>query len=89
MVNTEIVQNDDGYQIKEPKQETVEQAAETIALYSNSDFIKGAKWQAERMYSEKEVIVLLQKYRFDLSSGTTPVIGDTTGVWFQQFKKKI
>ena len=34
--------------------------------------------QQQRMYSEEEVIVLLQKYRYDLSSGKTPNIGDTT-----------
>ena len=47
----------------------------------------GAKWQAERMYSEEEVIELLQKYRYDLSSGKTANIGDTTKFWFEQFKK--
>jgi hypothetical protein len=47
----------------------------------------GAKWQAERMYSEEEVINLLQKYRLDLSSGKTPNLGDTTKYWFKQFKK--
>jgi hypothetical protein len=52
------------------------------------DFIEGAKWQAERMYSEEEVIVFLQKYRIDLSSGKTPNLGDTTKQWFEQFKKK-
>jgi hypothetical protein len=51
-------------------------------------FIDGAKWQAERMYSEEEVIELLQKYRYDLSSGKTPNIGDTTKYWFEKFKKK-
>ncbi len=42
----------------------------------------------ERMYSEEEVITLLQKYRYDLSSGKTPNLGDTTGFWFEEFKKK-
>ena len=52
-------------------------------------FIKlGAKWQQKRMYSEEEVIVLLQKYRLDLSSGKTPNLGDTTKQWLEQFKKK-
>jgi hypothetical protein len=40
------------------------------------------------MYSEEEVIVFLQKYRIDLSSGKTPNLGDTTKQWFEQFKKK-
>jgi hypothetical protein len=46
------------------------------------------KIPAEKMYSEEEVIKLLQKYRYDLSSGTTPNIGDTTKFWFDQNKKK-
>jgi hypothetical protein len=46
------------------------------------------KIPAEKMYSEEEVIELLQKYRYDLSSGKTPNIGDTTKVWFEKFKKK-
>lgn len=83
--------------------ETVEEAAERLAKdhcskrvnTNTTEFqvqqliLKGAKWQAERMYSEEEVIRLLQKYRFDLSSGTTPIIGDTVPGWFEQFKKKV
>jgi hypothetical protein len=88
---------------EEPKQETLEEAAErlyptTIDSFTDNGFdlsererlifIIGAEWQAERMYSEEEVIELLQKYRFDLSSGKTANIGDTTKFWFEQFKKK-
>jgi hypothetical protein len=50
-------------------------------------FITGAEWQAERMYSEGEVISLLRKYRFDLTSQKTAIIGDTAPLWFEQFKK--
>jgi hypothetical protein len=39
-------------------------------------------------YSEEEVIELLQKYRFDLSSNKTSNLGDTTKQWFEQLKKK-
>ena len=85
--------------IKEPltqekhKQETLEEAAKKYKDLKLPDdlfdgFIAGAKWQAERMYSEEEVIELLRKYRYDLSSGKTPNIGDTTKYWFEQFKKK-
>jgi len=51
--------------VKEPKQETLEEAAkrytkEEIGLGFYPDieiaFEKGAKWQQERMYSEEEVI---------------------------------
>jgi hypothetical protein len=57
----------------EPLQETIEEAAENYR-------------QPERMYSEEEVIILLQKYRYDLSSGKTANLGDTTSIWFEQFK---
>jgi hypothetical protein len=46
------------------------------------------KEQDKKLYSEEEVIKLLQQYRYDLSSGKTSNIGDTTGLWFEQFKKK-
>jgi hypothetical protein len=35
------------------KKETIEEAAERMALHCDNDFIKGAKWQAEKMYSEE------------------------------------
>lgn len=84
------------------KNETIEEAAERLiredpdfevegfSPYQNgklNGFIQGAYWKQERMYSEEEVIILLQKYRFDLSSGITPNIGDTTVYWFENFKK--
>jgi hypothetical protein len=46
------------------KQETLEEAAERMwndpneELTSKSSFIKGAKWQAEKMYSEEETLNL-------------------------------
>jgi hypothetical protein len=76
------------------EKETLEEAANNWIkntsefLSVKNGFIEGAKWQAERMYSEEEVIELLQKYRLDLSSGKTANIGDTTKFWFEQFKKK-
>lgn len=42
-------------------------------------FIKGAKWQAERMYSEEEVLELLRKAHF---------VEQNIEEWFQPFKKK-
>jgi hypothetical protein len=44
--------------------------------------------QQQQCYSEEEVIKLLQQYRYDLSSGKTSNIGDTTGLWFEEFKNK-
>ena len=79
--------------------ETLEEAAERYADYSNdyvpmsfgdkfnettkTDFIAGAKWQAERMYSEED---LRNAYRW----GTTVNHGtkEHFNEWFEQFKKK-
>jgi nicotinamide riboside kinase len=49
-------------------------------------FIEGAKWQAERMYSEEEVIDLLQKMNDwpTICEGRSDI-----EEWFEQFKKKI
>ena len=52
---------------EEPKQETLEEVAETFLPHSEIEhdtdfiigFIAGAKWQQERMYSEQEVLHLL------------------------------
>ena len=41
---------------EEPKKETLEEAAECKSHHSEEDFIRGAKWQAERMYSEADMI---------------------------------
>ena len=54
---------------KEPKQETLEEAAENNSKKGKSidgiggrylGFVDGAKWQAERMYSEEEVRIIIQ-----------------------------
>jgi hypothetical protein len=60
-------------------------------------FIKGAKWQAERMYSEDEVIVLIEKalthndYELcgSLVTKDSEIRTANFGVWFEQFKKKV
>lgn len=63
-------------------------------------FIKGAKWQAERMYSEEEVVELLNfvSKEYNISNGigwfhTHKSIEDVSSKevldkWFEQFKKK-
>jgi hypothetical protein len=75
------------------EQETLEEAAEnyekihggSYSIGVGKAFKCGAKWQAERMYSEEEVIDLLQEMndyptifegRIDIKE------------WFEQFKKK-
>ena len=54
---------------------------------ANMEFIEGAKWQAERSYSEKEVIRILIKAYEDVGKRKIPnqvVLAN----WFEQFKKK-
>jgi hypothetical protein len=53
----------------------------TPIAVSKIDFIAGAKWQAERMYSEKEVIKIVEKSR---ETGLTAEYLLLT----EQFKKK-
>ena len=46
-------------------------------------FIEVAKWQQERMYSEEEVIAILENF-----SSTFDLITITPKQWFEQFKNK-
>jgi hypothetical protein len=78
---------------KERKQETLEEAAEkwnekqtTLEFGKPHNapnrikaFINGAKWQAEKMYNEKEVLELLRKSHF---------VEQNIEEWFEQHKKK-
>ena len=48
-------------------------------------FIEGTKYQAERRYSEEEVLDLLHRRSFHL---THKKDNKTTKEWFEQFKKK-
>jgi hypothetical protein len=75
----------------EPKQETLEEFAKRKYLSRLDNFEKvdfkdgvfeGAKWQAERMYSEEEVKDLILKFNND-----KPGIYDASE-WFEQYKKK-
>jgi hypothetical protein len=79
---------------KEPKQETLEEAAKEgynnmpfgIGLIKRrSVFLLGAKWQAERMYSrmysDEEVLELL------LSSPGPYLTDEEIKEWFEKFKK--
>jgi hypothetical protein len=52
------------------------------------DFTKGAKWQAERMYSEEEVLDLLNKREDYLDSEDNIFDYQSINQWFEQFKKK-
>jgi len=72
--------------LEEPKQETLEESAENYEnkdqhQRSKLDFIEGAKWMKERMYSEEEVLQLLLRLQQTESY-------DNLYDWFEQFKKK-
>ena len=77
---------------EEVKQETLEDAAERESQLGEYDrsfestrknyFIKGAKWQQERMYSEDEVKHIISEA---LQSALVTVDLEQ---WFEQFKKK-
>lgn len=77
---------------KYEKQETLEEAAEYHVKmqypmgvekeYVINDFIAGAKWQAERMYSEAEVLQLLLRLKQTESY-------DNLYDWFKKFIKNI
>jgi len=71
--------------LEEPKQETLEQASWRFNPLKKLDgeflraaFIKGAKWQFERMYSEEDLRTawMAAKNSSDFNE------------WFEQFKKK-
>ena len=83
---------------EEPKQETVEEAAErlwldsTSQLTSKNSFIEGAEWQAERMYSEEDLISFARFYFREEFNSTMQNSDKSTDEilqeWFNQFKKK-
>jgi hypothetical protein len=70
---------------EESKQETLEEANWKVLSTKDDTFYNGAKWQAERMYSEEEVLEILNKRVFDLKHKKDT---KTTKEWFEQFKKK-
>ena len=81
---------------EEPKQETLEETAEKFYPPKTTDlicspklvrdaFVAGAKWQAERMYSEEEVHNILKSYKNNKPKIYLKVFYDE---WFEQFKKK-
>jgi len=79
--------------MKSLERRTVEEAAEIYSKKSSAsvfqeehkrDFIAGAKWQAERMYSEEEVLELLLKSKIETSN----LYYEDMKEWFEQFKKK-
>jgi hypothetical protein len=67
---------------------TLEDAAERHYINcipsDRHSFINGAKWQAERMYSEEEVKEILEATLIEYSDIVLADIPE----WFEQFKKK-
>jgi hypothetical protein len=65
--------------------ETLEEANWKVLGTKTDTFYNGAKWQAERMYSEEEVLELIWKYE----TRQTSMVGySNVKKWFEQFKKK-
>jgi hypothetical protein len=91
--------------LEEPKQLTVEEVAEKYCLINNipidqmivkndrscefetpiTMFIKGAKFQAERMYSEEEVHQIIESYQNIMENNP---VHTSYNKWFSQFKKQ-
>jgi hypothetical protein len=69
------------------EQETLEEAAANLAdpnLCKTDNWIAGAKWQSERMYSEEEVKQIIDATLIEHSDFVLADIPE----WFEQFKKK-
>ena len=107
VISTEAKQRAENYMslkgALEPKQETLEEAAEILYPFAfggignvendkKNHFIKGAKWQQERMYSEED---LKEAFKGGGKMSWTDVNQETQEPyyydfkeWFEQFKKK-
>jgi hypothetical protein len=85
---------------EEPKQETLEEFSKRISNDESNKNISldyqdgifyginvGAKWQAERMYSEEESIQKIIDY-VDFQFNTNGELNSEIKKWFEQFKKK-
>ena len=77
------------------KKETLEEAAENYSKGwgENNDeksFIAGAKWQAERMYSEEDMIEFAKWVFLEVGSNTGKdrTNKELFNEWFEQFKNK-
>ena len=68
----------------------LEKAAEKCFKYIDhrNTFIAGAKWQAERMYSEQEVSDLIEDWTKMASGLNMNFPRSKFNDWFEQFKKK-
>ena len=79
-------------EMRKKSNHTIDTIEEAAANYENKDqhqrskldFIAGAKWQQERMYSEEEVLELILKSKIETSN----LYYEDMKEWFEQFKKK-
>ena len=94
--NSECTSCYEPYEEEEPKQKTLEEAAKKYdgenAHSGRTSFIAGAKWQAGKMYSDEEVIEILNHHTSYLESFIYQYIDrndiEENEEWFEQFKKK-
>jgi hypothetical protein len=71
------------------KKETIEEVAANLAdpnLCKTDNWIAGANWQAERMYSEEDMRKAF--YEGWILRGSGASFRDALEKWFEQFKKK-
>ena len=68
----------------------LEKVAEKLASTTDefNMFIAGAKWQAERMYYEEEVVDLIADWTKMAKGLNMNFPADKFEQWFEQFKKK-
>ncbi len=75
----------------EVKEETLEESIERLVKLNRQDaFIEGAKFQAERMYSEEDMIEFAVWLYLEVgsNSGKDRTNKELFKQWFEQFKKK-
>jgi hypothetical protein len=61
--------------------------ANDLANSAKQDFIEGAKWQAERMYSEEDMAeAFIACWKANVPDGIECKV--SFNEWFEQFKKK-
>jgi hypothetical protein len=94
--DAETTQPDDECYAK-PKQETLEEAAYRLSAEKFEPkhigfmlgVIEGAKWQAERMFSEEDLREAFKQSRqCKIFEKDMPPVYETFDEWFEQFKKK-
>jgi hypothetical protein len=71
------------------KQETLEEAIIRVSICDRDEFVfkAGAKWQAERMYSEEDIINALHSVELKDNKDYSKIYKGMKE-WFEQFKKK-